>query len=135
MNLKPKVVLLLVVSSFVHGQQTPFLQTPDPNKQWKLQSNLSDEFNSSSIDWTNKWNISNNLPNVSAWKWNNNSNVKIVNNAAEIKMSHNTNNVPVDGTYFNSGILKSIEYRNLNLTISNFSISFFWSISKLTLNL
>ncbi|WPR72235.1 family 16 glycosylhydrolase [Flavobacterium sp. NG2] len=108
MNFKPKsLVLLLVVSSFVYGQQTPFINSPDPNKQWELQSNLSDEFNSSTIDWANKWNYANNLPIVNAWKWNNNSNVKIVNNAAEIKMSHNTNNVPVDGTYFNSGILKS----------------------------
>lgn len=107
MNFKStSLVLLFAFSFFAQGQQNPVILSPDSSVNWELRPNLSDEFNGS-IDWTNKWFYSNNLPIVNAWKWNNGNNVKIVNNAAEIKMSHNTNNIPVDGTYFNSGILKS----------------------------
>lgn len=91
----------------IQAQNNPTITSPDPSKKWTLQTNLSDEFNATTIDWTNKWTYNTNLPNVSAWKWNNAQNVKIVNKAAEIKIIHNTNNVPVDGTYFSSGILKS----------------------------
>ncbi|WPR72236.1 family 16 glycosylhydrolase [Flavobacterium sp. NG2] len=100
-------LLLLVVCFSVLSQNKPYILSPDSSKKWKLQTNLSDEFNSKSIDWNNKWLLKKVLPNVNAWKWNNEANVNIVNNAAEITMRHNTDNVPVAGTYFNSGILKS----------------------------
>lgn len=108
MNTNKRIlVLFLVVSFSVLGQHKPFLSNPDSSKKWELQTKLSDEFNAASIDWDTKWFLKNSLPNVNAWKWNNASNVKIVNNVAEITMNHNTDNVPVDGTYFNSGILKT----------------------------
>ena len=101
------MVLLSQITTPLIAQYNPFITNPNPAKQWTFQSSMSDEFNASTIDWTTKWYYNSNLPTIKAWKWNNNANVKIVNNAAEIKMSHNTNNIPVDGTYFNSGILKS----------------------------
>ncbi len=91
----------------MQAQYNPFMVAPDSTKKWEYQENLSDEFTDIKIDWTNKWFYNSELPNVNAWKWDNNANLTIVNNAVEIKMSHNTNNVPVDGTYFSSGILKT----------------------------
>lgn len=108
MNSKKLVLMLLLATSFAaQSQQKPYITTPDSSIKWKLESKLSDEFNTTTLDWDKKWFFNTNLPNVNAWKWNNAANVKIVNNAAEIQMNHNGNNVPVDGTYFNSGILKT----------------------------
>lgn len=89
------------------AQFSPYLVNSNPNKKWDFQANMSDEFNNANIDWTNKWYLNSELPTIKAWKWNNNKNIKIANNTAEIKMAQNVDNIPVDGTYFNSGILKS----------------------------
>ncbi|NRS90418.1 beta-glucanase (GH16 family) [Flavobacterium sp. 7E] len=106
-----KVTLLALlhfcVVSKINAQFSPFLVTPNPTKNWDFQANMSDEFNNSNINWTNKWYLNNELPTIKAWKWDNNKNIKIVNNSAEIKVAQNDNNIPVDGTYFSSGILKS----------------------------
>ncbi|MGA9637362.1 family 16 glycosylhydrolase [Flavobacterium sp.] len=110
MNSAKIALLLFITVSFSSiGQNQPYLISPDTNKKWKVQAELSDEFDSSTIDWNKKWLFNSNLPNVNAWKWNNEDNVVIVNNTAEIKMCHNADNIPVNGTYFNSGILKSKE--------------------------
>lgn len=100
-------ILFHLTLNSIFSQYVPIINSPDPNKGWDYVSSLSDEFNSSSIDWTNKFFLNTNLPNVNAWKWNNAANVTIVNNAAQISMKHNENNIPVNGTYFNSGILKT----------------------------
>jgi beta-glucanase (GH16 family) len=99
-------ILHLTLNS-IYSQYVPFINAPDKNKKWNYETNLSDEFNSSTIDWKNKFYMDSNLPNVNAWKWNNATNVTIVNNAAQISMRHNQDNIPVNGTYFNSGILKT----------------------------
>ena len=101
------LLFLFAVCFSALAQKKPYVLSPDSSKKWKLQDNLSDEFNATTIDWNKKWLLKTDLPNVNAWKWNNESNVSIVNNAAEIKMCHNADNIPVAGTYFNSGILKS----------------------------
>ena len=107
-NLKALFLVFFILAAVVlHAQFNPMITSPDLNKRWEYQENLSDEFNSKTIDWTNKWFYNSSLPNVAAWKWNNATNLKIVNNAVEIQMSHNANNIAVDGTYFSSGILKT----------------------------
>ncbi|WP_163397316.1 family 16 glycosylhydrolase [Flavobacterium fluviatile] len=100
-------VFFLTGTAVVQAQYEPLINAADSGKIWEYQENLSDEFNGNALDWNNKWFYNNNLPTVKAWKWNNGNNVKLVGNAAEIKMSHNNNNIAVDGTYFNSGILKT----------------------------
>lgn len=104
--------ILLSVSTIVSGfcQPEP-ITTIDSNDTWTFQETYSDEFNSNAIDWS-KWSKTANLPNVSAWKWNNDTNVEAVTfqgeQAAAITMRHNENNITVDGTYFNSGCLQNI---------------------------
>lgn len=107
-NLKTFFLVSCIFCALVlHAQYNPLITIPDPNKSWEYQENLSDEFNSNTIDWANKWFYNSSLPNVAAWKWNNANNLKIVNNAVELQLSHNANNVAVDGTYFTSSILKT----------------------------
>ncbi|WP_282121645.1 T9SS type A sorting domain-containing protein [Algibacter mikhailovii] len=99
---------IFIANSF--GQVLP-LKTSNPDDTWTLQESFSDEFNNSEIDWT-KWSKTANLPNVSAWKWNNDTNVTPTmhegEQAAAITMRHNTDNIPVSGTYFNSGCLQNV---------------------------
>ena len=106
-----KILSVIILMSCCVQAQVPNGTTSNSGDNWNLLSNLSDEFNSNSIDW-NKWSKSQNLPNTKAWKWNNNENVKAVsyNNekAAEIVLRQNENN-KVDGiTYFNSGCLQAV---------------------------
>ncbi|OWW24668.1 hypothetical protein B4Q04_15230 [Zobellia sp. OII3] len=90
----------------VYGQQPT--KTSNPNDQWTIKWSASDEFNKNDPDWA-KWIQTGNLPNTSAWKWNNQKNVKISNGIAELTMRHNANNTPDGGTYFTSGIFKSYQ--------------------------
>ncbi|QQY83281.1 T9SS type A sorting domain-containing protein [Tamlana sp. s12] len=82
----------------------------NPSDTWTLLPEYTDEFNATTINWT-KWSKTNNLPNVAAWKWNNDTNVLPTSyqgeQAASITARQNTGNTPVDGTYFNTGCLQS----------------------------
>ena len=98
--------MLIATSLGVYGQSPA--KTSNAADNWQLVNNLSDEFNSATPDW-NKWLKTQNLPNTTGWKWDNDKNAKIVNNEAQLTMRHNTNNVADGGTYFKSGILKSKE--------------------------
>ncbi|WP_168796678.1 T9SS type A sorting domain-containing protein [Cognatitamlana onchidii] len=109
-NIAPILIYFsLFISTWVYGQFNP-IATIDPNDTWQYEQTYSDEFNSNTIDWS-KWSKTTNLPNVSAWKWNNDTNVTPGTfegeNAVEITMRHNENNIPVDGTYFNSGCMQN----------------------------
>ncbi|SIT08470.1 Por secretion system C-terminal sorting domain-containing protein [Zobellia uliginosa] len=88
----------------VYGQQPT--KTSNPNDQWTIKWSASDEFKKADPDWA-KWIKTGNLPNTTAWKWNNQKNVKIANGVAKLTMRQNENNTPNGGTYFTSGILKS----------------------------
>ncbi|MCG8582378.1 MAG: family 16 glycosylhydrolase, partial [Bacteroidales bacterium] len=76
-------------------------------QNWELLPDFSDEFDNTAIDWQDKWSKSSNLPNVSAWKWDNTNNAAINNGVVELTMRHNENNVSDGGTYFKSGIIQS----------------------------
>ncbi|WP_162556016.1 family 16 glycosylhydrolase [Reichenbachiella versicolor] len=108
MNKFYPLVLLLVgwLMLPVLGQKPT--QTENPQDQWQIKWSASDEFNNSTPNWS-KWIKTGNLPNTTAWKWNNQDNVKIKNNAAELTMRQNPNNANDGGTYFKSSILKSYQ--------------------------
>ncbi|QQY82314.1 family 16 glycosylhydrolase [Tamlana sp. s12] len=95
--------LLLTIVAYA---QRP-TKTENPADQWTIKWNASDEFNNSTPDWA-KWIKTGNLPNTTAWKWDNHQNVKISNDGvAALTMRQNPNNASDGGTYFKSGILKS----------------------------
>ncbi|ANQ52367.2 family 16 glycosylhydrolase [Flammeovirga sp. MY04] len=83
-------------------------KTANPNDEWEIRWSASDEFNGDSPDWA-KWIRTGNLPNTTAWKWDNANNVKIVDGVAELTMRQNPNNQNDGDTYFKSGILKSYQ--------------------------
>lgn len=95
---------LFFAASTLHGQSPA--KTSNPSDTWEIRWSASDEFNASTPDWA-KWIKTGNLPNTTAWKWDNANNVTIENGVAELTMSHNPNNASDGGTYFKSGILKS----------------------------
>ena len=77
-------------------------------QNWELLPTFSDDFDSTNIDWTTKWSKNSGLPNVSAWHWDNDQNVRNNNGVVELVMRHNENNVAGwGGTYFTSGIIQS----------------------------
>ncbi len=82
------------------------LTTSNPADEWIIKWSASDEFDNDSINWS-KWIKGGNLPYTTAWKWDNEANVKIDKGVAELIMRHNANNISDEGTYFKSGILKS----------------------------
>lgn len=94
--------IAISLNSFAQ-KPTKVSNTPD---EWKILWSISDEFSEDTPNWK-KWNKSSNLPNTTGWKWDNTNNVKINNGIAELTMTHNVNNRPIGGTYFQSGILKS----------------------------
>ncbi|RJE72426.1 hypothetical protein BGP76_00100 [Reichenbachiella sp. MSK19-1] len=96
--------MLVVVWSQTYAQLPA--KTENPSDTWEIRWSASDEFNGGSPDWA-KWIRTGNLPNTSSWLWDNTNNVKVEDGIAELTMSHNAGNVPAQGTYFKSGILKS----------------------------
>ncbi|KXX66599.1 family 16 glycosylhydrolase [Flammeovirga sp. SJP92] len=105
-----KLLLSLVVFVLISGRtfaQQP-TKTSDPSDVWEIRWSASDEFNGDNPDWS-KWIKTGNLPNTTAWKWDNDSNVKIENGVAALTMRQNPNNASDGGTYFKSGILKSYQ--------------------------
>ncbi|NLR91552.1 Ig-like domain-containing protein [Flammeovirga agarivorans] len=100
------IILCLVLSSSAYAQKP--IKTSNPNDEWEIKWSASDEFNGATPDWS-KWIRTGNLPNTTAWKWDNAQNVQINNGAAELTMRQNPNNASDGGTYFKSGILKSYQ--------------------------
>ncbi|MBD0401780.1 family 16 glycosylhydrolase [Flammeovirga sp. EKP202] len=99
-------VLLSLYAKSVFAQQPT--TTSNPADVWEIRWSASDEFNGNTPDWS-KWIKTGNLPNTTAWKWDNNNNVKIENGVAALTMRQNPNNASDGGTYFKSGILKSYQ--------------------------
>ncbi|CAH8284228.1 glycosyl hydrolase family 16 [Mariniflexile fucanivorans] len=97
-------IFYISIFGFVYGQNPT--KTTNSSDKWTIKWNASDEFNDSKPDWK-KWIKTGNLPNTTAWKWDNSENVKINNGIAELTMRQNPNNAPDGETYFKSGILKS----------------------------
>ncbi|MBB6460251.1 Ig-like domain-containing protein [Flammeovirga kamogawensis] len=97
------IMSLLIIGSA--SAQKP-LKTENATDEWVIKWNASDEFNGSSPDWA-KWIRSGNLPNTTAWKWDNAQNVVINNGVAELTMRQNPNNANDGNTFFKSGILKT----------------------------
>ena len=96
--MKPKKVFLSFLLAFIcllGYSQKPKGQTSNPNDNFKLLNDFSDEFNTGNINW-NKWSKTANLPSTKAWKWNNNANAKPVNykgeRSVELTMRQNANN-------------------------------------------
>lgn len=106
LSLKAIVVLLFHISIYNYATAQLPTKTSNSSDQWIIKWNASDEFNSSSVDWS-KWIKTGNLPNTTAWKWDNAQNVKVNNGIVELTMRQNPANVSDGGTYFKSGILKS----------------------------
>ncbi|UXX79186.1 Ig-like domain-containing protein [Reichenbachiella carrageenanivorans] len=104
MKIYSLICLLLFAANITYGQSPA--KTTNPNDTWEIRWSASDEFNGGSPDWA-KWIRTGNLPNTSSWLWDNTNNVKVEDGIAELTMSHNAGNVPAQGTYFKSGILKS----------------------------
>ncbi|WP_452228504.1 MULTISPECIES: family 16 glycosylhydrolase [unclassified Lacinutrix] len=108
------IVLLVFMTTSCKSKQIPETKSYQPTSasqtanNWKLVNNLSDEFNTTEINW-DKWFKTKSLPNTTGWKWDNTKNIKLNNGVAELIMQHNENNVSDGGTYFKSGILKSKE--------------------------
>ena len=100
------VLIMLICLAFPDGNSQQPIATSNPNDDWEIRWSASDEFNAPTPDWS-KWIKTGNLPNTTAWKWDNENNVKINNGVAELTMRQNANNVSDNGTYFKSGILKS----------------------------
>lgn len=100
-------LMLFVMASMTAQAQQP-TKTSNTNDEWEIRWSASDEFNNATPDWS-KWIKTGNLPNTTAWKWNNDDNVKINNGVAELTMRQNPNNASDGGTYFKSGILKSYQ--------------------------
>ncbi|MBU2951017.1 family 16 glycosylhydrolase [Tamlana agarivorans] len=96
----------LICSATIYAQKPT--KTENPNDQWNIKWNVSDEFNSPTPDWS-KWRKTEALPNTTAWKWNNQQNVENDNGITALTMRQNPNNASDGGTYFKSGILKSYE--------------------------
>ncbi|AZQ63771.1 glycosyl hydrolase family protein [Flammeovirga pectinis] len=106
-KLRPHIIILLL-SNFIGLivlAQKP-LATTKSNDKWEIQWSASDEFNAENPDWK-KWMQNGKLPNTTAWKWDNDSNVTIKDGIAKITMRPNYNNEEDKNTYFKSGILKS----------------------------
>ncbi|MDO6852619.1 T9SS type A sorting domain-containing protein [Cellulophaga lytica] len=113
--MKPKKVFLSFLLAFIcllGYSQKPNGQTSNPNDNFKLLNDFSDEFNTGNINWS-KWSRTANLPNTKAWKWDNNANAKPVNykgeRSVELTMRQNANNARDGITYFKSGCLQTIK--------------------------
>ncbi|MBU2951016.1 family 16 glycosylhydrolase [Tamlana agarivorans] len=98
------VSAILTTTGMLHAQKPT--KTENPNDQWQIKWNASDEFNSTSPDWS-KWQKTSGLPNTTAWKWDNQRNVENNNGITALTMRQNANNASDGDTYFKSGILKS----------------------------
>lgn len=109
---KRSYFLVFLFFTLLIQAQKPNGATSNSKDGWELMPSFSDEFNGDAIDWA-KWSKANNLPNTSAWKWNNNSNVVLQDykgaKAAVLTARQNENNKSVAGTYFNSGCLQSVQ--------------------------
>lgn len=99
-------VILVSLSMSSYAQQPSAVSNPDD--VWQIRWSASDEFNGDNPDWS-KWIRSGNLPNTTAWKWDNSNNAVTNNGVAELTMKQNPNNASDGGTYFKSGILKSYQ--------------------------
>ncbi len=110
------LTILLLTISFVklHGQKP--LKTTNPNDEFVLMEDMSDEFNNGTINWSSKWEETNNLPNIAAWNLTNSNNVAEGNyfnrGAAKITARYNGKNgngtsIAVNGKFYNAGCLQS----------------------------
>ncbi|NME67813.1 Ig-like domain-containing protein [Flammeovirga aprica] len=112
LNYSQTTKLLLSLLFFTLFSESVLAQQPtttsNPSDVWEIRWSASDEFNGATPDWS-KWIKTGNLPNTTAWKWNNDDNVKIENGVAALTMRQNANNASDGGTYFKSGILKSYQ--------------------------
>ncbi len=114
-----KINLIISICSILflvktYGQEP--LKTVNPNDQFILLEDMSDEFNTGSINWSKKWEQTNNLPNIAAWNLTNTTNVAEGNyfnrGAAKITARYNGKNnngtsIAVNGKFYNAGCLQS----------------------------
>ncbi|TCI84412.1 fibronectin type III domain-containing protein [Tenacibaculum sp. M341] len=104
--------ILFLVKTY--GQEP--LKTVNPNDQFILLEDMSDEFNTGNINWSKKWEQTNNLPNIAAWNLTNTANVAEGNyfnrGAAKITARYNGKNnngtsIAINGKFYNAGCLQS----------------------------
>lgn len=66
-------LLLFLMIIELRGQQP--VETINPDDTFVLVGDMSDEFDSGGINWSQKWEQTNNLPNIAAWNLTNQTNV------------------------------------------------------------
>ncbi len=108
------ILLLAIFFTKVYGQAP--LKTINPDDEFILIEDMSDEFNAGSINWSDRWEKTNNLPNIAAWNLTNASNVSEDNyfNRGAARITARYNGIDTDGTsiaingkFYNAGCLQS----------------------------
>ncbi|TPN84427.1 Ig-like domain-containing protein [Aquimarina algicola] len=107
-------LLLFLMIIELRGQQP--VETINPDDTFVLVGDMSDEFDNGGINWSQKWEQTNNLPNIAAWNLTNQANVArgeyFNRGSAKITARYNGVNpdgtsIAVNGKYYNSGCLQS----------------------------